>query len=85
MKIRIQPVPVFPSTATVLQISGANIKKFAADGSATIMWQLLDDGDAVLTTGVVDITGSEYQGWNEDSPYLENIVLDRLNLLRELA
>ena len=81
MKIRIEPVSVFPFTATILQVTGANIRKFADGGEATISWQLLSDSDEVLSSGVVEISGEEYQGWNEDSPYLEDIVLEKLGLL----
>lgn len=80
MKIRINPVSVFPSTATVLLISGASIKKFADVGEATISWQLLSALDEVLSTGIVEIAGEEYQGWNDDSPYIENLVLEKLGL-----
>jgi hypothetical protein len=80
MKIRINPVPVFPSTATTLLIAGANIKKFADSGEATISWQLLSDLDEVLSNGIVELSGEEYQGWNDDSPYLEDLVLEKLGL-----
>lgn len=80
MKIRINPISVFPSTATVLLIAGASIKKFSDNGEATISWQLLSDLDEVLSNGIVELTGEEYQGWNDDSPYIENIVLEKLGL-----
>lgn len=80
MKIRINPVSVFPSTATVLLIAGASIKKFADSGEATISWQLLSDDDEVLSNGIVELSGEEYQGWNDDSPYLEDLVLEKLGL-----
>ena len=80
MKIRINPVTVFPSTAAVLLISGASIKKFADSGEATITWQLLSELDEVLSSGIVELSGEEYQGWNDDSPYIENLVLEKLGL-----
>ena len=83
MKIRIEPVSVFPATATTLQVAAASIRKFADGGEASISWHLLSDSDEVLSSGVVEISGEEYQGWNEDSPYLENIVLEKLGLLPE--
>lgn len=82
MKAQIQPVTIFPDTATHLEIVGVNIRQLGASGFAILVWQLTNDSGAQLKTGSVDIVGSDYQGWNEDDPYLMDIVLAKLGLTR---
>ena len=80
MKVQIQPVSVFPDTATQLELVGVNIRRLAADGQALIAWQLKDASDQPLKAGVVEISGAEYQGWNDDEPYLMDLTLTKLGL-----
>ena len=80
MKVQIQPVTVFPNTATQLEIVSASIRKFSSEGEAYIVWQLLDADNKVLTSDASELTGSDYQGWNDDFPYLMNWLVSRLNL-----
>lgn len=80
-RVQIQPVTVFPETATILELSGASVRKFGDNGSAMISWHLLDSSGKLLKSGVEEINGADYQGWNEDLPYLTNLLLSRLGLV----
>lgn len=82
MKVQIQPVSIFPDTATQLELVGVNIRQLSTNGYALIAWQLKDEGDNSLKAGTVDISGAEYQGWNDDDPYLMNLVLAKLGLTK---
>lgn len=80
MKTNIVPVTIFPKTATSLEIMGANIRTFSDGGSANIIWALLDSSGNVLKSGAEELSGADYQGWNDDEPYLMNWLLPRLEL-----
>jgi len=80
LKVQIQPVSVFPNTATQLEIVSATIRKFSSEGEAYIIWQLLDADDKVVASDAAQLSGSDYQDWNDDSPYLMNWLLSKLNL-----
>ena len=80
MKVQIQPVVIFPDTATQLHLLHASIRNFSPDGFADLNWQLLSSTNEVLKSGVVVISGPEYEGWNDDQPYLMDILLQKLGL-----
>lgn len=82
MKVQIQPVTIFPDTATQFEIIGVNIRRLASDGQAYLAWQLKSATDSQLTVGTLEITGAEYQGWNDDDPYLMDLALSRLGLTK---
>jgi hypothetical protein len=80
MKVRIQPVTIFPDTATYIELTGAQIRSFS---SAFITWSLLSEENLSLKSGAVEISGEEYQGWSDDDPYLVDLVVAKLNLTKE--
>lgn len=80
LKVQIQPVSVFPNTATQLEIVSATIRKFSPEGEAYIVWQLLDADNKVVASDAAHLSGSDYQEWNDDTPYLMNWLLGKLNL-----
>jgi hypothetical protein len=78
--VQIQPVMIFPETATQLQLMGASVRRFGEGGDALISWQLSDSSGKLLKVGVEELNGEDYQMWNDDLPYLTNWLLDRLGL-----
>lgn len=80
LKVQIQPVQVFPNTATQLEIVSATIRKFASEGTAYVVWQMLDSENKVVASDATELSGNDYQGWNDDVPYLMNWLLGKLNL-----
>lgn len=63
----IEPVEVFPSTATVLFINNVNVQPGA---SASYQWWLQSAERANLTTGTINLTGDAYAAWGTDDDYL---------------
>ena len=80
IRVEIQPVAVFPQTATHLVLTSATVRSFGTDGSAIVTWQLQDSEGNMLKSGIEDLSGTSYQGWNDDLPYLTNWLLDLLGL-----
>ena len=80
-RIQIQPVSIFPDTVSYLELTSANVRSFGENGSAVVTWQLQDASGNSLKNGLEHLTGSDYQGWNDDLPYLTNWLLSRLGLV----
>jgi hypothetical protein len=73
----IEPVTVFPSTATVLWINNVNVQPGA---SASYQWWLQDAERANLTTGTINLTGDAYAAWGTDDDYLYTYTAQQLGL-----
>ena len=73
----IEPVQVFPSTATVLWINNVNVQPGA---SASYQWWLQSDERANLTTGTINLTGEAYAAWGSDDAYLYTYTAAQLGL-----
>jgi hypothetical protein len=73
----IQPVTVFPSTATVLFIDNVNVQP---GNSATYQWWLQDAERANLTTGTITLMGEAYAAWGTDDEYLYTYTAQQLGL-----
>ena len=73
----IEPVTVFPSTATVLWINNVNVQPGT---SASYQWWLQDAQRANLTTGTINLTGDAYSQWGTDDDYLYTYTAQQLGL-----
>lgn len=73
----IEPVQVFPSTATVLSINNVNVQPGA---SASYQWWLQNAERANLTTGTINLTGEAYAAWGTDDDYLYTYTAAQLGL-----
>ena len=73
----IEPVTVFPSTATVLFINNVNVQPGT---SASYQWWLQDAQRANLTTGTINLTGEAYAAWGTDDDYLYTYTAQQLGL-----
>ena len=84
----IEPVTVFPSTATALWINNVNVQLGA---SASYQWWLKDAPEgANLTTGTINLTGAAYAAWGADDEYLyrftaESLGLTIIEIVRDVA
>ena len=45
-----------------------------------IYWQALNEEGKELTSGNIQLTVEEVEAWGDSMKYIENLVLDRLNL-----
>ncbi len=77
MYATIEPVEVFPSTATVLFINNVNVQPGA---SASYQWWLQSAERANLTTGTINLTGEAYAAWGTDDDYLYTYTAAQLGL-----
>jgi len=73
----IEPVEVFPSTATVLFINNVNVQPGT---SASYQWWLQSAERANLTTGTINLTGDAYAAWGTDDDYLYTYTAAQLGL-----
>jgi hypothetical protein len=74
----IEPVTVFPSTATVLFINNVNVQPGT---SASYQWWLQSaPNGATLTTGTINLTGDAYAAWGTDDDYLYTYTAQQLGL-----
>jgi hypothetical protein len=73
----IEPVSVFPSTATVLFINNVNVQPGA---SASYQWWLQSAERVNLTTGTINLTGDAYAAWGTDDDYLYTYTAAQLGL-----
>ncbi len=80
--VNINPVTVFPDTAVYFVLQNAAVSSFGAEGRATLCWQLLNSNGSVLRQDLMEISGAEYQGWNDDDPYLVDLALSKLGLTK---
>lgn len=73
----IEPVEVFPSTATVLFINNVNVQPGT---SASYQWWLQSAERVNLTTGTINLTGDAYAAWGSDDDYLYTYTATALGL-----
>ncbi len=73
----IEPVSVFPSTATVLWINNVNVQPGT---SASYQWWLQNDTRGNLTTGTINLSGDAYAAWGTDDDYLYTYTAAQLGL-----
>lgn len=78
MKIAIEPVEVWPSMATQIDIGGITV---SLNSSASCSYVLLDDFDNPLTPqSQVAMTPEQYALWGSDDNYFVSTILANLNL-----
>ena len=80
MEMRINPVGIFPDTATVLKLTGAQVRKFGDGGSVIVGWHLQNKSGATLKSGGVEISGAEYTAWGTDDTYLLDLVASKVGV-----
>ena len=77
MYATIEPVPVFPSTATVLSINNVNVQPGT---SAAFQWWLQSTERGNLTAGTINLEGAAYAAWGADDEYLYRYAAEALGL-----
>ena len=77
MYATIEPVSVFPTTATVLYINNVNVQPGT---SASYQWWLQSAERGNLTTGTITLDGAAYAAWGEDDEYLYRYSAESLGL-----
>ena len=78
MYATIEPVSVFPSTATVLYINNVNVQPGT---SASYQWWLQSAERGNLTAGTINLDGAAYAAWGTDDEYLYTYTAQQLGLV----
>ena len=77
MYATIEPVSVFPTTATVLYINNVNVQPGT---SASYQWWLQSTERGNLTAGTINLDGAAYAAWGADDEYLSTYTAQQLGL-----
>jgi hypothetical protein len=73
----IEPVSVYPSTATQLRVDDCLV---TLDTSVNVQWSLLDAQSKQLNVGRITLSGEDYADWGSDDNYVFNKIAEQLNL-----
>lgn len=79
--IQIKPIPVGypPKEANAISI---RIMPFQTSAKSCDTYYELKNDDGILATGNIPITEERFTAWADDNAYIENVVLETLNLNR---
>ena len=81
MNTQINPLEIpFKGTATQIFIRTSTEGIYNPTGM--IYWRLLTEEGQVLMDGNIPLTVEEVEAWGDSMDYIENLVLERLNLTR---
>ena len=82
MNTQINPLEIpLKGTATQLFIRTATEGIYKPTGM--IYWQALSEEGKELASGNIPLTVEEVEAWGDSMEYIENLVLDRLNLTKK--
>ena len=80
--IQINPV-VIPLKGEGTQIFVRTMTEGINNATGMIYWQLLTEEGSPLMDGNIPLTVEEVEAWGDSMEYIENLVLDRLNLTKK--
>lgn len=75
--INIQPIDMHIVTATQLAFQITNIR---LGQSASFHWEIWGDNNTLIMQGSLEMDGEDYQGWNDDLPYVEKWICKKLKV-----
>lgn len=82
MNTQINPLEIpLKGTATQLFIRTSTDGIYNPTGM--VYWQLLSESGQEVTSGNIPLTVEEVEAWGDSMNYIENLVLDRLNLTKK--
>ena len=82
MNTQINPLEIpLKGTATQLFIRTSTDGIYNPTGM--VYWQLLSESGQEVTSGNIPLTVEEVEAWGNSMDYIENLVLDRLNLTKK--
>ena len=64
-------------------LSNSSIEIRIYNTTGMIYWQALSEEGKELTSGNISLTVEEVEAWGDSMDYIENLVLDRLNLTKK--
>lgn len=79
MNTQIQPLEI-PLKGTATQLFIRTSTEGIYEPTGMIYWQLLSESGQEVMAGNIDLTVEEVEAWGDSMEYIENLVLERLNL-----
>lgn len=76
--IQIQPIRVYPDTATQVDFGVINLVPFT---KAVAEWRLYNAAGVKLTSGIVETTATQYAAWGTDDNYITTCFMENLGLV----
>tara|TARA_R110000868_G_scaffold374845_1_gene639310 strand:+ start:164 stop:406 length:243 start_codon:yes stop_codon:yes gene_type:complete len=77
MKVNIEPVDVFPGTATQMEISAVSV---GLGQGACCTYSLLNELDTVLKSDTAHLTAEQYEGWGNDDEYFVEAIAENIGI-----
>ena len=81
MNTQIQPLEI-PLKGTATQIFIRTSTDGIHNPTGMIYWQALNEEGKELASGNIPLTVEEVEAWGDSMEYIEKLVLDRLNLIK---
>ena len=82
MNTQINPLEIpLKGTATQLFIRTSTEGIYKPTGM--VYWQALNEEGQEMASGNIPLTAEEVEAWGDSMDYIENLVLDRLNLTKK--
>ena len=82
MNTQIQPLEI-PLKGTATQLFIRTSTEGIHNTTGMIYWQALSKEGKEMTAGNIPLTAEEVEAWGDSMDYIENLVLDRLNLTKK--
>lgn len=77
MKKNIEPVTFFPQQATQLCVDDCHVR---LGESANVQYSFLDNSGNQLRVSRMEISGDDYQQWNDNDDYIFDFVANKLGV-----
>lgn len=77
MKTRINPVGVFPKTATSICISAVEM---TSSGDSKVSWHLLDENDVPIVFDDIIVGPNAHKNWGSNDAVVMSLTLAKLGL-----
>ena len=82
MNTQINPLEI-PLKGTATQLFIRTSTEGIYEPTGMIYWQALNEECQEMTSGNIPLTVEEVEAWGNSMEYIENLVLDRLNLTKK--
>ena len=72
------------TTSTIVKYVNIEVLTVKLRDSATIAYYLLDANKQLIKKDIITMSGTDYTNWGNDDGYLEDYVLNQLNISRNI-
>ena len=82
MNTQITPLEI-PLKGKATQLFIRTSTEGISNPTGMVYWQALNEEGQEMTSGNISLTTEEVEAWGDSMEYIENLVLDRLNLTKK--